>query len=95
MCDKLFCGRATPLTCLSLRQLENYGSALADAIKAVEIDSTYIKAYYRCGSDVLHTRAFDSLFAFARATLQTRNPLKHSVFCDSQARGGVLLPEEV
>lgn len=31
----------------SLSQLENYGSAVEDAEKAVQLDKTYIKGYYR------------------------------------------------
>jgi serine/threonine-protein phosphatase 5 len=31
-------------------KLENYGSALMDAAKAIELDPTYVKAYYRRGT---------------------------------------------
>lgn len=40
-------------------KLENFGLALADANKAIEIDKTYPKAYYRRASAFLCLRKFD------------------------------------
>lgn len=40
-------------------KLENYGSALEDANKAIEVNSTYIKAYYRRASAYLFLRKYD------------------------------------
>lgn len=40
-------------------KLENFGLALADANKAIEIDKTYAKAYYRRASAYLCLRKFD------------------------------------
>lgn len=47
-------------------KLETYGTALADADKALELDSTYIKAYYRKGSAFMALGKFkDALRQFA------------------------------
>lgn len=40
-------------------KLENYGFALSDASKAIEIDPNYIKAYYRRASAYLFLRKYD------------------------------------
>lgn len=36
-------------------QLENYGSAIEDAEKAVSLDKSYIKGYYRCAHRLRRT----------------------------------------
>jgi serine/threonine-protein phosphatase 5 len=40
-------------------QIENFGSAIADANHAIDIDSTYLKAYYRRGSANLLLSRYD------------------------------------
>jgi serine/threonine-protein phosphatase 5 len=40
-------------------KLENFGSAITDANKALECDPSYVKAYYRRGSAHLILRSFD------------------------------------
>lgn len=40
-------------------KMENFGLALSDANKAIEIDNTYVKAYYRRASALLFLRKYD------------------------------------
>lgn len=54
-------------------KLENFGLALQDANKAIEIDSSYIKAYYRRASAYLFLRKYDEALSDLKL-LQTHFP---------------------
>jgi len=51
-------------------KLENYGSAVEDATKAIELDPTYVKAYYRRGTAYLALRKFKSSLADFRESVK-------------------------
>lgn len=53
-------------------RLEQYGSAIADATAALELDASYVKAYYRRGSARLLLGKFDTAVKDFRAVAKAR-----------------------